>query len=138
MLPEFMVVLMRWLHIASAAALAGGMLYGWLVLSPAAGALAADLREQMMRHTAHRFRPLAYAAIPASLVSGIYNVLSAHGHTPRYHVLLGVKILLAFHVFAAAMIVGTGKAKHVPRTMAGAAVSGFVIVAIAAYLRRIF
>jgi uncharacterized membrane protein len=138
MLPEFMLVLMRWLHIASAAVLAGGMLYGWLVLSPAAGALAADQREGLMRHAAARFVPLAYAAVAASLFSGIYNLFSSSGHTPRYHMLLGIKILLALHVFAAAMLVGAGKAKHPPRTMAGAAISGLVIIAIAAYLRRIF
>jgi uncharacterized membrane protein len=138
MMPESVLVLMRWLHIASAAALAGGLLYGWLVLWPAANALPADLRQGLMARAAARFRPLAFAAIPASLISGIYSLLANTGHTPRYHMVLGIKLLLALHVFAAAFILGTGKARNPSRTMAGAALSGLVIIAMAAYLRRIF
>ncbi len=120
---DFLVVLMRWLHIGSAAALVGGLLYGGVV------APQADVS---------RFRAVVLTAIPASLISGIYNIMSFPGHSVRYHVLLGIKILLAAHIFTTALLVVTEKARRPGRAMTGAAISGFVVIAIAAYLHRIF
>jgi hypothetical protein len=122
---EIVLVFMRWLRVAAAAALAGGLLYGRVVCPPAPG-------------SASRFRSVALWAIAASLVSGLHNVMIMPGHSPRYHMLLGIKVLLALHLYAVALMLGTGKAKNPARAMTGAAISGFAIIAIAAYLRRIF
>ena len=78
------------------------------------------------------------AAIAALLISGTYTILSFPGHSPRYHMLLGIKILLALHIFAVAVLVGTNRSKRPGRAMTGAAITGLVIIAISAYLRRIF
>ena len=56
----------------------------------------------MTRRAAAAFRPLVLAAIAGLLVSGIYNILSNPGHTVKYHMLLGIKLLLVMHVFAVA------------------------------------
>jgi hypothetical protein len=60
------------------------------------------------------------------------------GHTPTYHILLGVKLLLVMHVFAVAFLVTQPKNPRRARLMAGTVVSGLIIIAISAYLRRIF
>jgi len=84
------------------------------------------------------YQPLAFAAMGALLVSGMYNVLTIPGHRPLYHALLGVKLLLAMHVFSVAILMGRPHNPRRPRMMAGAAISGLAIIAIAAYLRHIF
>lgn len=131
-------ILMRWLHIASAATLVGGMLFGWLVLVPAAGALAAEARKALAARMAAHFRPLVFGAIAALLLSGGYNLLTNPGHHTVYYVLLTVKLLLAAHVFAVGAIIVTRNPEHRGRLFAGSAISGLVIILISAYLRRTF
>ena len=135
---EALGIAMRWLHIASVATLVGGMLYGWLVLVPAAGALAADARQALADRTAALYRPLVFGAIAALLVSGGYNLMTNPGHHPRYYLLLAVKLLLAAHVFAVGAVVVTRNPEHRGRLLAGSAVSGLIIILISAYLRRTF
>jgi len=83
-------------------------------------------------------RPLMVASMTALIVSGVYNILTNVGHSMTYHVLLGIKLLLVAHVFAVAILVGQPGNKRRARQMAGAAISGLVIIGIAAYLRRNF
>jgi hypothetical protein len=127
----FVLVLVRWLHIGSAACLVGSLLYGgvgwWPGISPEQRAAAAA-----------RFRPIACAGVAGILVSGVYTLLIAPGHSPHYHMLLGIKILLALHVFAVAILVAVNRGRRPARAMMGAAVSGLVVIAIAAYLRMTF
>ena len=129
---------MRWLHIASVATLIGGMLYGWLVIVPAAGCLAAEAREALASRAAARWRPLVLGAMAALLVSGAYNLATNPGHHTVYYILLGSKLLLAAHVFAVGIVLVTKNPEHRGRLMAGAAVSGLIIILISAYLRRTF
>ena len=68
----------------------------------------------------------------------MYSVLSTPGHTRRYHVLLGIKLLLAGHVFASALLAARPGNPRRARQMVGALISGVLIVLIAAYLRRTF
>ena len=133
---DFVLVLMRWLHISSAAILVGGMLYGRVALTPEGGSQAAEAWRDLLRRAADRFRPVVYAAIPASLVSGIFKILISPGHSARYHMLLGMKLLLVAHIFATALMVTTNKSKRPARAMAGAAISGLIVIAIGAYLQR--
>lgn len=135
---EIVLALMRWLHIASAAFLVGGMLYGGAVMFGAAAALPAESKLDLARRAARRFGPPAMAAIAALLISGTYTIMRFPGHSPRYHMLLGIKVLLALHIFAVAVLVGTNRTKRPGRAMTGAAVTGLIIFAISAYLRRIF
>jgi len=131
-------VFMRWLHISSAVTLIGGIIFGRWVMTRAAGALAPDAREAFLDRAAAIYQPLAFAAMAALLVSGMYNVLTIPGHRPLYHALLGVKLLLVMHVFSVAILMGRPHNPRRPRMMAGAAISGLVIIGIAAYLRHIF
>jgi uncharacterized membrane protein len=138
MVEALIAVLMRWLHIGSVVTLIGGALYGRFVAAAAADKLSAESREAMSEDMAAYFKPLVYAAVAALVVSGLYNLVAHPGHTPMYHMLLGVKLLLVLHVFAVMLLSTQPQAKRRARMMGGAAISGLVIIAISAYLRRIF
>src|SRR5215475_9665350 len=97
---DVLLVIMRWIHIASMATLIGGLLYGRLVMAPAIATLAADARESLADAAARLFRPFVFLSIAGLVVSGIFNLMTNPGHTPTYHMLLGIKLLLALHVFA--------------------------------------
>ena len=135
---EALGILMRWLHIASVATPIGGMLYGWLVLVPAAGTLAAEARKSLVDRTAALYRPLVFGAIAALLVSGGYNLATNPGHNARYYILLVIKLMLVAHVFAVGIVLVTKNPEHRGRLFGGAAISGLLIILISAYLRRTF
>jgi hypothetical protein len=135
---DVIYVIMRWLHIASVATLIGGMISGRMVLSQAAEGLSADARESFMDRAAALYRPLVFTAMACLLISGTYNILTNLGHTPLYHMLLGIKFLLVMHVFAVAILIARPKNPRRARMMAGAAISGLAIIAISAYLRHIY
>ena len=134
---EGLNVLMRWLHIASVACLGGGMIYGWIAAG-AAAALAPAARAELGERTAAAFRPLVLLTIPLLVISGIYALLSNPGHTLRYHIVLGVKLLLVAHIFAVAVLITQPGCSRRRRLMAGGAISVLVVIGIAAYLHRIY
>jgi putative copper export protein len=131
-------VIMQWLHFSSVATLIGGILYGRLVMLPSSAALAPDAREALADRAAVAFRPFVLAAICGLVVSGVFNILTHPGHTTKYHILLGVKLLLVAHVFAAALLIVRPAHPRRARMMIGVAISGLAIIAIAAYLQHIF
>lgn len=135
---EFLVGLMRWLHISSVAFLVGGMLYGGAVMFSAAAGLADDSRADLARRAAKRFGTPAIIAVLALIVSGTFHILNFPGRSSSYHMLLGIKLLLALHVFAVAVLVGINRTRRPGRAMLGAAITGLVIIGISAFLRRIF
>ncbi len=133
-------VLMRWLHISSVVVLVGGVLFARLVAAPALQALEADLerRRAMAEAMAAHYKPLVCAAIAALVFSGIYNILTKPGHSLRHNLVLGVKLLLVAHVFAAALLAVQAHARNRARRMTGIAISGLIIIALSAYLRLVF
>jgi uncharacterized membrane protein len=117
----------RWLHIASAVTLLGGSLFALRLL-----ATDAKLSESVARAS-----KVFLAAIGGLLVSGLYNFLSKPAYPPGYHMVFGIKFLLALHVFAVAFLVGrpgVEGSKRV-RQLTGLVISGAVILALSAYLR---
>ena len=137
-MPEVLNVIVRWIHISCMATLIGGILYGRLVLIPASEALAPDARDALAEKAAAIFRPIVFVVISGLLVSGIFNILSNPGHTPRYHMLLGVKLILVLHVFAVAFLIVRPHNPRRVRLMTGVMISGLTIILISAWLRRIF
>ena len=111
-----MPIAMRWLHLVSVIVLLGGVFYARFVI----GDLAAG------------FKPVAYGAIGGILVSGVYNYLSKTSYPPHYQVWLGIKILLALHIFAVVLLY-RGKT----RLLTGVVITGIMIVAISGVLRWI-
>jgi putative copper export protein len=135
-MPDVFGVLMQWLHISSVATLVGGLIYARLAMTPACKPLAPEGRDAVGERAALAFRPLAFAAMAGLLVSGLYKMMVSPGHSVRHQTLLGVKLVLAAHVFAIAVLVVQPKRERRPRLMAGAIVSGLIVILIAAYLRR--
>ncbi len=113
---EALPIVMRWVHFASVIVLLGGIFYARVVVG--------DL--------APGFKPVAYGAIGGILVSGIYNFLSKNSLPANYQLWLGIKVLLALHVFAVAILY-RGKT----RSLTGVVISGGLILMISEYLRWI-
>jgi len=137
-MPDVLTVIVRWLHISSMATLIGGLLYGRLVMVPALDSVAPEAREALADKAAATYRPWVFGAITGLLLSGVYNLLTTPGHSTRYHILLGIKLLLALHVFAVAILIVQPKNPRRTRLMTGTVISGLVILFISAWLRRIF
>lgn len=136
-MPDFLNVLARWIHISSAITLIGGILYARLVTAPAMRVLTPETSEKLGEAMAARYRPLLYTAIAGLLLSGTYNLLNKTGATPLYHAIIGIKMLLALHVFAVGFLsVQPGNKRRV-RQMTGLIASGLTIVVLSAVLRRI-
>jgi hypothetical protein len=109
-------IAMRWLHIASGIVLLGGIFYARVVI----GEMAAG------------FRPWIYAAIGGILASGLYNFLSKSSTSTNYKLWLGIKVLLALHIFSSAILYRGKK-----RSLTVMVIFGALIVAISGYLRWI-
>lgn len=137
-MPDVLSVIFRWIHIASMATLIGGILYARLVMVPAISTLAADARESLSNTAAALYRPFVFTAIGGLVVSGTVNFLTTPGHRPIYHALFGIKMLLALHVFAVAILIVKPKNPRRARMMTGTLISGLIILVISAWLRRIF
>jgi uncharacterized membrane protein len=135
---DALTVIMRWIHIASMATLVGGVLYGRLVLVPALAGLADDARKGLEERAAAKYRPLVMLAVAGLIISGLFRLAITPGHHRFYHMLLGFKLLLALHVFAVAFLIVQPQHPRRVRLMTGMMFSGLVIIAISAWLSRIF
>jgi hypothetical protein len=133
-------IAMRWLHIASAVVLLGGVFYARVAIGEMAQA----------------FKPWVYVAIGGILASGIYNFWSKIPVSTNYKLWFSIKMLLALHVFASAILYrgqahsesvvrAKGEAhsesvvrvKNKKRSLTGMVIAGALILAISGYLRWI-
>ena len=134
---EALNVLMRWLHITSVVVLIGGVLYARLVVAPAVASLPASEQEPLGDAMAARFRSLLYLAVLFLLASGVYNLFLNLGRGPVYQSLLGIKMLLALHVFAVGFLIVKPKNTKRTRQLTGIMISGVIIIVISAVLRQL-
>lgn len=132
---DFMDVLnvaMRFLHIASMAMLVGGLFFLWVGFGSVNGPVAA--------RAAAAYRPAFLTAAVIVLISGTYNFVHKMQTTAlstAYHAVIGVKFLLVLHVLAAGYMATRLENPRRRRQAAGAAITGFVILALSATLRRL-
>ena len=137
-MPDAIVITLRWIHIASMATLLGGMIFWALVLGPAASRLPSGENNALLDRAAAAFRPLIFLAMSGLLLSGVINYVFNPGHSKFYHMLIGIKFLFVGHIFAVAFLISKPHNPRRTRLAIGAMVSGLIIVAISAWLRRIF
>jgi hypothetical protein len=130
-------VFFRALHILCAITLLGGIMAWRFAAIPAESALAQETRAKMGNATAARWMPWILTAVAGLIISGIYNFLHKTGLTPVYHAFFGVKMLLALHVFAAAILAARPNNARRKRQLTGVVVSGIIIVILSAVLRGI-
>ncbi len=130
--------LARWLHIASAITLMGGMIFALVAWLPALNTVDGTERQSISDAIAARFRPWLLLSIGGLLLSGFYNYMrhaTAKDVPTMYHMLFGMKFLLALHVFAVGWIaLNRGNNKRT-RQITGVVISGVVIIALSAGMR---
>jgi uncharacterized membrane protein len=137
-------VLSRWLHVGTAIILLGGSAYMRFVLMPAATYLTDEEHDKLRKLVGARWKHFVHGGIAILLLTGFYNYFEA---TPaaafrkQYHMLVGIKILLALGVFfLASALVGRSKAFEGMRAKRGQWLAvilllGAVIVGISGYLK---
>ncbi|MBV9507525.1 MAG: hypothetical protein JO323_21230 [Acidobacteriia bacterium] len=128
---------MIWVHLFSVVLLIGGALYGRMVLRTTSEVLAPDSAQTVGDAVAARFRGRVILAILLLLISGIFNYLHTGSHTTRYNILLGVKLLLVLHIFAAALLAARPNNPRRARQLAGIGLSGLIVILISAFLSQI-
>ena len=71
--------------------------------------------------------------------AGLYNFLTKSSYPPGYHMVFGIKFLLALHIIAVAMIMGKPglDAAKVKRLLTGVSISGMIVVLLSAVLRAL-
>jgi putative copper export protein len=139
-------VITRWLHLLAAVAGVGGILFMLLALTP--GLREAGAAPEVADAVRRRFKPVAHASIGLLLLTGFYNYLwvaapKLHGTSfaGSYHMVMGIKILLSLVLFTIAiLLLAPMPAMQAKRSqwLATNAILGLVILALAAYLRRLW
>jgi uncharacterized membrane protein len=99
-----LMIVMRYLHIASAIVAIGGLTFSLVCVRRATDLIPDDHRAAFLDDLRRRFLRLQYIAIAGLLVSGIYNWLLFAGAYkqigPAGNALIGTKVLLAVILFA--------------------------------------
>lgn len=134
----------RWFHVGTAIVLLGGTAYIRFVLLPAASQLPDEHHQKLKELTVARWKRFVHGGILLLLLTGFYNYFRAEpadAFRKQYHMLVGIKILLALVLFGVASgLVGRSAAfarmRETPKRFLGLAVLlGAIIVAISGYLR---
>lgn len=137
---ELIAVLSRWAHVGTAIVLLGGAVFQRFVLLPAARALSDADQLQLRERILMRWKKFVMWGITLLLATGFYNYLSVK-HEPRYHMLMGIKILLALGVFFVASALtgrsaGLAGIRQNPSRWLGVLIAlAAAVVAIAGYLK---
>jgi uncharacterized membrane protein len=124
MTAEYILLLVaRWLHILAAGVALGVPIYVRLVQLPALATLDDDARSRVGEAIARRWRMIVYTAITIFLLTGLYNYLVVarwsgddfpSSARPRYHMLFGIKFVVALGMFFIASALAGRSAKLAP------------------------
>lgn len=103
-------VVSRITHVSTAIALVGGSVFTLLVLMPSAKLLSDEQHAVLADAVTGRWKKFVHAGVALFLISGLYNYSRAiplHKGDGPYHMMLGIKMLLALTLFfIAAALVG--------------------------------
>lgn len=138
-------LIMRWLHVLGAIMLLGAGIFMRFVLMPSAATLPDDQHKKLRAEVRSRWSKFVHLLVVVLLVTGFYNYLvankGAHSGQGQYHMLMGIKILLAFGVFFLVSILA-GKTSLAQKFQANGKMwmlitvaLGVAIVLIAGYLK---
>jgi uncharacterized membrane protein len=142
---EILSILSRWTHVGTAIVLVGGTCFLRFVLAPAAAQLSDDQHAKLKELVLSRWKMFVHIGIGLFILSGFYNYLVVtrpqHQGDKAYHMLVGIKILLAFVVFFfAEALVGRSKAfegmrKNAKRWQTVIILLAAIIVGISGYVK---
>ena len=132
---DYLSLIMLALHVICAAALIGGALAWRFGAIPGLQLLEAGTRAKVDSAIAAAWRPVVLGSIVGLLISGVYNLMHRPVQTKEFHILFGIKMLLALHVFAVSLIATRADNPRRSRQLTGIAISGVVILIISAAFR---
>ena len=141
-------LIMRWIHILSAIVALGGSIFARFVLMPSAQQVLDDKAHAELRAAVtKRWMKFVHTCILLFLVSGFYNFIAIqapdHKGQSIYHMLFGIKFLLALAVFALAVALTSlkpwsEKLRANARFWLGLLIAlAIVVVGISGYMRAI-
>lgn len=114
---EFAIgVILRWMHILAAITAVGGTIFARLAVAPSLGVLNEDTRNKLNEAIRQHWGKPVQVAILFLLISGIINIIMIEktyfvSQVPYYHIVFGIKFVLAFVVFfLASALTGHGNA----------------------------
>ncbi|MGV3723029.1 MAG: hypothetical protein ACO1SX_19185 [Actinomycetota bacterium] len=145
--------LMRWLHVASAAAVIGSLLLVRFAVIPALGTMSNG--RELYAVLEPKFKKLLHSGLGLAVLTGFYNygvvtvaaikrLKETHtdlGLLSSYHAVMGVKMLLSFALFGLAVALMKPSDKLPENRKSSLSVTlvlGLLILAIGAYLRRVW
>lgn len=144
---ELLPLVMRWLHILSAIVSVGGVFFIFFVLRPVANAvLQPEVHAELRNALTRRWQKFVHAAILLFLISGFYNYLAVtrfqHVDQPVYHMVFGLKFLLALVVFGLAVALTSlkewsAKMRSNPVWLGILVLLAILVVLMSGYLRRL-
>jgi len=136
-----LVIAMRFVHIASAIAAMGGLMFGMLCLARPLKAADPGVRETLGADVRRRFSTMQWIAILGLVISGTYNwILNAGLYKevgPIGNALIGTKVLLAAILFIVVWAKGSGIIKSERAAQMINIHLGAIIIILAAVLRHV-
>ena len=139
---DLIPILSRWTHIGTAIVLVGGAFFMRFVLTPAASQLPDSEHAKLKELVMNKWKRFVHGGILLFLASGFYNYLMVKAPRPKpYHMLMGIKILLAFAIFfLISALVGRSKTfegmrKNSKKWQVVVLILAAIIVGISGYLK---
>lgn len=132
---DYLSLIMLALHVICAATLIGGALAWRFAAIPSIQLLEDGARTKVGNAIARAWRPVAIGSIVGLLLTGAYNLHRRPAQTEQFHILFGIKMLLALHVFAVTMLATRPDNARRSRQLTGVAISGIAILIISAAFR---
>ena len=143
---QILPLISRWTHVLLAVIAVGGVFYARVILLPSVRESLDDEQAKALKQAiAGRWRKVVMIAVALLLASGLYNyfAVTRHLHTGQglYHMLFGIKFLLAMGVFFLASVL-SGRTAAFDRMRAGSSLwlgitltLGIMIVLIAGLMK---
>jgi len=132
---DYLSVSMLALHVICAVTLLGGALAWRVAAIPGIQLLEAGTKAKVDNAIAAAWRPVVIASVLGLLVTGVYNLMHRTVQTKQFHMLFGIKMLLALHVFAVSYLATRPNNARRSRQLTGIVISGAAIVIISAAFR---
>ncbi len=95
-------VIIKFLHVASAGIVMGGVAFALWALMPSMGGIDPEAAEKLMGGVIPRFGRMIWIVIALLVLTGIWMLVVVTGAgvpRPLYHSILGIKVILALGIF---------------------------------------
>ena len=132
---DYLSLVMLALHIICAVTLIGGALVWRFAATPGIQLLDAGTRAKVDNAIAAAWKPAVIGSILGLLITGAYNLMHRPVQTKQFHILFGIELLLALHVFAVSYLAARPDNSRRSRQLTGVVISGIVILIISAAFR---